>query len=195
MIYVLAENEEKLQLVENNPNFQKVNLSLLDVGKYQLNCLAENRIFLSELPETPTVGFATARWDQKYKHKISKLESLSPTGTSVYVADLTGKEWAFRSDTLHPGMYKLLQELSSFSGLPLDAGETFYSNNFVCSWEVFADFSPFWKKCFHHFFDKYGPNLPFKNCWSGYKQELHPAYFFERITMLYFANHGSLIQL
>lgn len=192
MIYILAENDEKLNRVQNHPNFRKINLCSLEIGEFQLGELAENRFYLSNPEYFDVMGFASASWNKKYHHRIEALVDLKPQENQVYVADTVGINWAFRSDMNHPGMYKLLKELSSLTGKNLEAGVTFYSNNFVCHGNVFSEFLPFWKKCFFYLFDKYGLNPPFQNQWSGYKPHLHPAYLYERITMLYFANRQDL---
>lgn len=190
-IFILAENDDKLNKIKNNVYFHKVNLSKLEV-QHQINLLAENRIYFSDLVEEKMdfIGFASYRWNEKYKNKLEDQCRVDIGENQILVADKVDKNWADRSESLHPGMGRLLIEMSEISGLNLKCGETFYSNNYICSKKIFDDFLIYWKFVFNYFYIKYGYNLPFSNSWKSnqYKPQLHQAYFYERITMLYFAN-------
>jgi hypothetical protein len=149
-VFVLSHSDAMLRASPKRTYLRPVNLDRLDIGRYQENHLAESRIFLSDVPDTGSeyVGFATARWDGKYHPPVSRLGHLGRLPlypSTVYSPDVFGPNWAAHSDQHHPGMYKLLKEMAEVSGLRLEAGPTFYGQNFICHRSVYDDFIKVWR--------------------------------------------------
>jgi hypothetical protein len=194
-VFVLSHSDAMLRASPKRTYLRPVNLDRLDIGRYQENHLAESRIFLSDVPDTGSeyVGFATARWDGKYHPPVSRLGHLGRLPlypSTVYSPDVFGPNWAAHSDQHHPGMYKLLKEMAEVSGLRLEAGPTFYGQNFICHRSVYDDFIKVWRTLFDHFYQKYRYDLPFDV--GRFERRRAAAYLYERFTCLYFANRTDL---
>jgi hypothetical protein len=176
---------------------QYINLSELPIGEFKCEAIAESRAYLADLPIAPEdeyIGMASARWNEKYRHEVTRLENLHHLNLSpnvVWAADRTPHGWAYNSDYHHPGMYPLLEEMARITGLQLTNNPTLYGNNFVCHRSVFEDLVVHIRKVISYFHKKYHFDIPFNN--GHFDRVRQAAYFYERATMLYFANRSDLI--
>lgn len=177
------------------PHIVPVNLADLDIGEYQTNQLAESRMFFSDLPnktQTEYIGFLTNSWKTKFKKLLSiqDLHALPLDEKTVWAPKLAPINWANQSEKYHPGIYKYLIEASELSNMNLINNTSLWCNNFICHKKVYVAFKEFFLMMFNHFHNKYG----FKMGFTNRDQSRHVAYFYERITTLYFANqHLNII--
>lgn len=197
-IHVVYSNQEVLDRIGDRSHIRKVRLDLLPIGKYQVNELAETRFLLSDIPlDSEYIGFSSARWNEKYPDNVplEELDQLPLAPDVVWVGFPALACWAAFSEDVHPGMLPYLQELHAVSGLPALTGHSFWSNNFICHRQVFADFLAKWRAMFDAMYARHGCNFKFGNNYARsklYIPALHPAYFYERLTVLYFANRTDL---
>ena len=172
-----------------------VNLSELPIGEFQSNAIAETRAYMADLPlgDAEYVGFCTARWNDKYRHavRLSDLHHLRLSPKVVWAAERQETDWISQSDMNHPGMVPLIKEMASEMGLILSWGPTLFANNFICHRDVFEDLKKFIRKVVGYFHEKYHFDLPFNN--GPHERSRQAAYFYERATMLYFANRSDLL--
>lgn len=183
--------------ISNSSFLTKINLNEINTGIYSDNQLAESRIFFNDLPLQQNVdylGFATYQWNKKFKNscKVENLylleKHLKPN--IVWCPCKSKVHWSITSEWDHPGMFALLYELSDLMQMNLEK-ESFYCNCFICHKDVYLDFICYFKEAFGYFYKKYKFNLPF----IDQKPEdalRHAAFFYERVTMLYFANRKDL---
>lgn len=204
-VFVHWHEDEMLRKVRKRTYLQTVNLAELEIGEFQQNMLAENRVFLAEYLwkglQTDYIGFMSASWDEKYHSlvKLHEIHKLPLAPGTVWCGGMSDSaDWARESNKHHPGMYALLEEMAAVAGMSLSAGPTICESNFICHRCVFDDFLAMWRRVFDHFYQKYGYDLPFlEGCredWrSGrFDRRKREAYFYERITMLYFSNRHDL---
>jgi hypothetical protein len=198
----------KQATLDNLPNADwlvKINLNELQT-KHQHNCLGEGRAFLADLDlgNADYIGFANARWNKKYHHIGVKFADISniiqkhiepklvivPWPTNAPWLNV-GANWAALTLTMHPSMGKLLTELSKITGMKTTPNKiSFWANDFVCHRKIFLELREHWRKCFNHFNTKYGLKLPFTK--FNVDINRHPAYFYERVTTIFFANKDNL---
>ncbi len=199
-LFVIYHDEAVLERIPDRRFIKKYVLDSLDT-EYQIPSIAENRFlyFLStnrHFIHTEHVGIAAASWNRKYRRAeppippIESLDHYPPAHNEVLVAAKVN-HWYAASERCHPGIRLLIDEICSRNGFRT-TGDSFWSNNFICERQVMLDFLLWWNKEFVHFFSKYGEKPPFSNAWNGYKAWLHPAYFYERLTIAYFANQRHL---
>lgn len=202
-IFVLHSDKNYLNKIKDNAFIEKVNLNYLSLSKvHQRNELAENRFFiylynnLSIIENYEFICIASARWNEKYKvyseKQILPIEEIHVgyekfKNNTVYVAAPI-YDWYKESCEQHEGMNFYIDELlkrNNFKRL----GMSFYSNNFLCKKNILIDFLKWWKKEFDYFFDKYGIDYDYDSSnFSEYKEHVNSAYFYERLTLAYFAN-------
>jgi len=183
--------------IKNKPFLSKVNLNEINTDIYSDNQLAESRIFFSDLPLQNNVeylGFATSQWNNKFNH-LCKLENLHLLKkylepNVVWCPYKSKVHWSITSEWDHPGMFPLLYELSDLTQMNLEK-ESFYCNCFICHKSVYMDFVVYFKEVFNYFYKKYKFNLPFIDQIPEHAPR-HAAFFYERVTMLYFANRKDL---
>lgn len=177
------------------PYIEEINMAELNCGIYQENHLAEARAFLSDLVERGTeeyIGFLTARFNSKYERLLpmQQMHNLPLRPNIVWCADPAHENWSHTSNSAHPGILSLLEEMAAFTKLPLIHGPSLYSNNFICHRNVMRSLVVFFRKVFHEFHNRYWYDLPFNV--GNYERRKAAAYFYERITMHYFANRTDL---
>ncbi len=172
-----------------------VNLSELPIGEFQSNAIAETRAYMADLPlgDAEYVGLCTARWNDKYRHnlRLHDLHHLSLSPKVVWAAERQYTDWIGQSDGHHPGMVPLIKEMASAMEMPLSWGPTLFANNFICHRDVFEDLKAFIRKVVGYFHEKYHFDFPFHI--GPHERTRQAAYFYERATMLYFANRPDLI--
>ena len=77
-IFVLSHDGELLARAPERKELVKTLLTDLDIGEFQSNQLGECRAFLQDFSavDSEYIGFANARWDQKYFRLHTRLHSL-----------------------------------------------------------------------------------------------------------------------
>ncbi len=199
-IFVLGHKPKCFESIGDKDHLEKINLNDLILPIDNSNELAENRFYLlnedyfAECPEY--VGTLTWQHNTKYPHLLC-LENLdvlaekchpnliwasSPTETFY-----EGK-WIEWSNQYHKTIDKYLQELAEYTCIPLQNNPTFWANNFICHKSVFLDFIRFFKNVFQFFHQKYGYNFALQVDDSSRTA----AYFYERVSMLYFSSRSDL---
>ena len=198
LIYLLSNSVELLHKAEVGSEYYKVYLNDLHKGtRHNSNLYGEGRMLLmSSFDLADVVGFANARWNSKYAHLATRLEHFTNyadlvTPTTVYAPWTCKSGWLSHTLQVHPTMKNLLDELSEFAGIPLrDDSPTLWANDLVASREVIESWLAFWRKCFMHFDGKYGALLPM--AYYNMDPARGPAYFYERVSALYFASRSDL---
>jgi hypothetical protein len=199
-VFVVYHDPQTLAGLDDKPFLIRRWLDDLPAGRYSHNSLAESRAYLADLPyqaDAEYVGLATARWNKKYPRilGLQDLDKLDLQPNLVYAAEKTKPGWVGWSDECHPGMRRLIYEMAGLWDLPVECRSSVWANNFICHRSVMHDLMPFWRRTFDFMYQKYGLDPPFvteKEAYSRYKQHLHPAYLYERITTLYFTNRTDL---
>ena len=218
-IFVLSHDPDLLSLICENKDLSVVNLNDLDLSsRLNGNELAENRFFLSkiDLGSSSSIGCISARWNERFPNypnvqelgsfveKLTPTQFLAPQSLVLSRKQFFG--WIQNQDLVHPGMSKLLVDLLKGLNLNFDSDEKrtiVMGNNFVCSRDVFEDFLEFWKRGFEHMDRKFGFDLPFtyrcpkcglvdKNGIGRWGKSRHSAFFYERVTALFFASRPEL---
>lgn len=197
LIYVLSNNVELLHKAEVGPEYYKVYLDDLHKGtRHNSNLYGEGRMLMASFELADVTGFANARWNTKYSHLFTRLEYFTNCANllepnQVYAPWTCPTGWLSHTLKVHPTMKKLLDELSEFSGIPLeDDKPTLWANDLIAHREVIEGWLAFWRKCFDHFDGKYGALLPM--AYHSMDPSRGPAYFYERVTALYFASRRDL---
>ena len=203
-IFVLHNEKDVLNKITNSNFIKKINLNNLDLSKkYKDNSLAENRFFIylsnntSLLPDCNYIGICSASWNSKYKTNEGnsdtvKLENISELACKfkksfIYVPALV-ENWYDESISNHVGMEVYIDELLKRNKFK-KTGFSFYSNNFICKKSILIEFLRWWRKDFNYFFEKYGYEYEYdsEEC-PNYKPHVNCSYFYERLTISYFAN-------
>ena len=198
-IFICGHEDRDLSRLTKHPHLVPINLNKLDI-EHQFNQLAENRIFLSDLPTQGNqeyIGFGTYRWNDKFRDCMP-LENLykiyqACSKRTVWVPLIArNDEWIRVTERFHPGMMGLVQEAADFMGVSIMSGTTFWTNCFICHRDVYEDFVREWRRVFFYFHKKYDLNIPFTSNPPYHAQVKQAAFFYERITMLYFLNRTDL---
>lgn len=203
IVFVLHNDKNYLNNIKNIEFIEKVNLNYLSLNQaYQRNELAENRflIYLSNnnaiFDNYEYVGIASARWNEKYdvytKKTILPIEEVGIgiekfKKNHIYVPAPI-KDWYHESCHFHEGMNFYLDEILQRNNFKKE-GMSFYSNNFIARKDIMVEFLKWWRKEFDYFFGKYGLDYDYDSTnFSDYKEHVNCAYFYERLTISYFAN-------
>lgn len=197
-IFVLSHEQALLDLTPNGPEFEKVNLSSLDIGPCQSNQLGECRAFFRDFSDVDAeyIGFANARWNQKYFRLKTRLETLPYhverlAAPGWVLAPWPAHDWIKLTLHHHPTMEPLVSEMLQTMALsPNNDQVSVWANDFICHRSVFFDWLRFWKTTFEHFYGRYGLDLPFDI--AGTDPSRKSAFFFERVTTAYFANRPDV---
>ena len=198
-LFVVHTHVCTLKFVPKLSFIQKHDLNQLQMDRFTENCLAENRMlyYLSQnthLLDDIHVGLASARWNEKYRcMRVHQLQLLKPDEETVYAAEPTDR-WYDDSESNHPGMQGYMHEIMDRNGWKDTSGLSFYSNNFVCHRNTMMAFLKWWVDNFQHFYAKHNNQFHFNNNYRRYNPKLHQAYFYERLTILYFANQKYKIK-
>lgn len=173
-------------------------LSPVRLDRLGQNELAESRIYLDpgvmdRFEGREYVGLASARWDDKYEGKSTLLADLHwarglLAKDVVLAPDVWGSCWAEVTCRSNKGMERMLGELEKFTGMPLEKGPTFWSNNFICHRDVFSDYVAHFRKVYDHFHSKYDDRFDY----VGMDTRRTPAFFYEAVTVHYFSNRTDL---
>lgn len=202
-IFVLHNDENYLNKIKVNKHIEKINLNNLSINKiHSRNELAENRFMsylannLSIIQKYEYIGIASARWNEKYKvykeKKVMPIEEVPLVydefkKSNVYVAAPISN-WYSESCDNHKGIDVYINELLERNKFK-KTGMSFYSNNFICTKKTMVDFLKWWIKEFNYFFEKYGTKYNYdSSSFIEYKENVNCAYFYERLTISYFAN-------
>lgn len=190
-IFILGHNQSVLP-PRKQPFLHNIDLNELNIGIWNTDQLSENRIYFSDLnPVSEYIGLATHQWDQKFPWacRLDNLGLLKPhlKPNIVWYPRQAPETWATDSELSHPGIGRLLTEASNISGLSLNK-TAFWCNCFICHREVYLDFLVFFHSMFNYFHTKYQFNFPY----GTIVPNRHAAYFYERITALYFSNRKDL---
>lgn len=209
-VYALGHTNERIELVPKLPGLEKILLPILQLPYAKMNGFdspyGEGRLFLSDLepPLVEYVGQFNARAEQKYHwnnfcwaNLFTRGVKLLDQGDTVIAAWRTDSppcstdDWVAFSNSNHPGMLKLLEEMAKLTGLPLRRNRRgLWANDFACRREDWVKFRDFFRFVFLHFDDCYGPDLPFDG--SNVDAARKPAYFYERVATHYFTNRLDL---
>lgn len=176
-----------------------VNLNELDLPPgLQDNRLAESRIFLSNKANESRkeyLGFVTGGWDQKMANLIPldafhDLEAMLDPNKVLAALISPNDMWIEHCNEAHPGMTRLVHEMSEVTGIPLTSRPTFWANNFIAHCEVVREFLSVWRRLFGHFLGRYSFDPPFDvGAFDGNRKF---AYLAERFAMFYFASRADL---
>lgn len=184
--------------------FKIVSLQHLPLGSLQSNLLGESRALLFDHQiDSEYVGIINGRWNEKYHYLETKIEQLpsyiirrlkenvvfAPWPT-ISTHSGNQEDWYQNTLNVHPEMKKILLELAEFSKLSLSPGPSLWANDFICHKSHWDEWLVFWRKCFHYFHSRYGFLLPYGS--TNLDVARQPAYFYERVTTLYFANQHHL---
>lgn len=201
MVKIFVVHSSNCVLKNSVPNcdfIKKFNLQFVP-GKHRQNSLAENR-FLHHLAlnqsllDSEYVGVMSGRYAEKYPRatRLSHLNLVRYRPEEV-VAPCVVEDWYSHSERSHPGMRRLLDELCERNGFR-NCGRSFYSNNFVCHRDVMKKFLSWWLENFEYFHGKYEDKFDFGSTYELYNKDLHPSYFYERLTVSYFANQNLVVK-
>ena len=204
IIFVLHNEQKFLNSIYDEKSLKKINLNDLKLEpKYADNSLAENRffIYLSEnidiLNNYDYIGVCSASWNFKYKTlnensnvvRLEKIPELAEDfkNSFIYVPSFV-KDWYNESIFNHAGIEVYIEELLKRNNFK-KTGNSFYSNNFICKKSIFINFIKWWKVEFDYFFKKYRYTYYYNSeNYQNYKHHVDCSYFYERLTIAYFAN-------
>jgi len=204
IIFALHNEKKILNTIYDDPSIKKINLNDLKLEpKYADNSLAENRFFIylheniDILNNYDYIGVCSASWNFKYKTlnqnsnviKLEKIPELAEEfkNSFVYVPSFV-KDWYNESIFNHAGIEVYIDELLKRNNFK-KTGNSFYSNNFICKRSIFVNFIKWWKVEFDYFFKKYRYKYYYNSeNYNNYKSHVDCSYFYERLTIAYFAN-------
>ncbi len=207
LLFAVHNNPKWLDSVPEQDFIQMVNLENLDIGKFQVNQLCESRLFLSDLFDTietqcEYVGVMSARYNDKYplpftpdkpKCRLQNLDQLKLHPSVVWAADRAVlspyDDWAHPAEFgFHNGHNKYINTLKEISGYQMpERSIGLWANNFICHTSIFMEFLKEWRRLFSLCFERYGVDrFDFVTENPDEDESLLAAYFYERITTLYF---------
>ncbi len=214
-LFVLYHCQQYLNNTPDIEHAQKINLTKLKTP-HRSNMLGEGRAFLDDLDTEGAeyIGVINARWNHKYTHQfayklkttftdipnhaleaidigtLSKTSVIAPWTTDAPILNLNNNWYDFTLG-IHPTMSRLLSELVSVTKFdPRNGRRSFWANDFICHRLVYLEFVKYWRRIFAHFHGRYGYLLPMSS-W-GIDTCRAPAYFYERVSTLYWANRLDL---
>lgn len=206
-VFFLSHKQEILGQVPEMPfATEKVLLGSLPLGEFQDNRLGEGRAFLTDLNTEGAdyLGFLNARLIEKYdrwqihRHRndmswdrVRELSSrLEPD--KVIAPWNASPDWANYSESQHPNMMPILQRMADHAGMKLHTTRpSIWGNDFICEQSVWFSWRAFWRNTFEAVHGWYGWDPPYSTG-PNMDASRKPAYVYERITTLYFANHPEL---
>jgi hypothetical protein len=218
-LHVFSHDSRIFHKVPDSPEIVKILLSNLTVDEqFKGEQLAENRFFISKESNcisADLIGCVSARWDERfptypkldelhfYAKNLKMHEVIAPQSLILNKSQFTS--WLKNQDAVHPGISKLLHEAINQFSISME-GKSYnlvMGNNFIISSEVYEDFLIFWRQGFEYFHRKYGFRLPFtyrcprcgfesNNGVGRWEESRHAAFFYERLTALFFANRRDL---
>jgi hypothetical protein len=210
-IFVLSHDDALLAAVPARSELRPVDLRDLGLaGDLATNSLAESRFFLSELAldvTTEYVGVLSARHDEKYAPRALTLDQLAQGAITPYLRPRRvfgplvtgfGGRWVEGSDRVHPGLTALVREAAEeIPGVDVSR-PTVLASSFIAHRDVYLEFIADFRRLFDTFHARYGLDFPhvyrcstcgtvFEDGHGRYQRDRHGAYFYERVTALYFA--------
>lgn len=218
-LFVVSHDPRQLDEIKNRDSITLINLSALDLDKrISGNELAENRLFLARIDyeAAQVIGCVSARWEERFPkyptlqnlpERISQLkggEVLAPQGLVLTNSEFV--KWVRNQDAVHPGMSAVMMDVIEFMKIDVSLRiqrRIVMGNNFVCSKDLFNDFLQFWREGFNYIDSKYGFEIPFtyrcpkcglvdeEAIWRWTKAR-HPAFFYERLTAIFFASRPDV---
>lgn len=118
-----------------------INLSRLDIGKYQSNTFSESRFFINRsIPSDDYVGIITANYEDKYRGlwPLKWPRFLPKEPRVVWTPSLAAPDWRDITEHRHPGMMDIILSMSKDLDIaPPVKGQSIWSNNFICSRDVY----------------------------------------------------------
>jgi hypothetical protein len=211
-IFVLSHDDALLAAVPARSELRRVDLRDLGLaGELATNSLAECRFFLSERAldvTTEYVGVLSARHDEKYAPSgVLTLEQLAQGAITPYLRPrrvfaplITGPggQWVEGSDLVHPGLTALVREAAEQIPGADVSRRTMLASSFIAHRDVYLEFIAEFRRLFETFHARYGLDFPhvyrcsrcgtvFEGGHGRYQRDRHGAYFYERVTALYFA--------
>lgn len=199
IIHVCGKDEASLRSIDNRLN--KVVLERLPQSKpeWKRNALCETRFHLWAMdnfeeaspPERDYIGLFHASYATKFPHRpsLDKFIDVSIPTNAVF-AVMPVLQQRNVAELFHPGMGELLDEVcvrNSFDyyGLGL------MTNSFYCHRTAYWKFLQWFRSEFEYWDTRYGDDFPF-SCVRT-KPQCRPAYFYERVSCLWFSNSGYRI--
>lgn len=199
-IYVLSHEDDVLARVPNKYFIQEVALHKLPCDVFQDNRLAEFRFYVGldyKRPFPPLadyVGVMTARWDEKYSHKVMRLEtmnSLSFDPETVWVSHIDKPQWE-RWISQFDGE-KIIREIEEYNGLKRKHDANFiWSGNYICHRRVYREIANFLNDNINWIYEKYGLDVPFEHPDEA-ERKRNFAFLMESVLILYLQNRTDLM--
>lgn len=196
-IFILSHRQDLLDAAPTGKAIRKVDLNTVVEGTFSNNLIGEGRAFLADHDTgyAHYLGFANARWNNKYPHLRTKLEDLSRIAHNMCLPNRVlvawgSTDWYTHTLQVHPTMDPLLREMAALTGANLIDAPTCWAHDFICHRDVWYDWLHYWRKCFGYFHRKYGFMPPMDS--TGMDVCRLPAYLYERVSALYFANRPDL---
>lgn len=213
-ILVVHNDPRWLTAVKDRPFLKKIDLNDLQVGHFQRNELCESRVYISSVLDdlnrrSEYLGMMSARYNDKYPlpffsppratTRLEGLDLLPLTKNVIWAADvaelsLDGDWTHFAEAGFHRGHMGYVREMMEIAGYDLPQKmRSLWANNFICHTTVMAEFLVEWRRLFYHFYAKYGVDgFDFDVDGAGTHRDVRAAYFYERLTTLYFAHRTNL---
>lgn len=179
---------DRIQIITDLPFIKKVNLSKLDIGKYQDNQLAESRIFVSDaIEQAEYVGVLSYNYRTKWPQLVpwNSLIDLPFRPDLLYCAEIPAPRWDDWFMLSCPGMEPLFRDMVQYSGFCSRNFPTLMANAFISSWEVFSEFLFHWRRIFYYLYEKYPPaSMTFQS----FDDNRRAGYLYEALSALVWAH-------
>jgi hypothetical protein len=197
-IFVLSHDQNILDSTPDLPYFKKINLNDLELGELQNNQLAEFRIYLgineADLDDHEYYGFMTARWNEKYNHKINKLETLNflnMTSNVIWCSHIENANWQSWINQFDGE--EIIIELEKFNNMTRQPSTPFvWSGNYICHKDVAKKIVKFMNLNINYIFNEYGMNVPFIHP-DPVERKRNFGFLLESILIMYLQNQKDLI--
>src|SRR5690606_31687536 len=133
--------------------------------------------------KTKYVGVMTARWNDKYKHKYHKIETLNHLNLSpgtIWGSHVEHHDWKQWVNQFNGG--KLMKQLQAQLNMSYDESMPFvWSGNYIMHQDEFHKFFDWMQKIITDIHQQYGWNIPFQH---PYPEERHRNFGFLAETLL-----------